>query len=253
MREPLEVFERKLQTVVTQSLPKRSDVRPFVCEGSPMTCDVFLVGFNPATNGTAPFWSYWLSGYGFDKKRWLFDYKACRKPPKKLVSPTRERVDLVVAGLQPFKCLETNIYAVPSVKAKALPAIDRISDPFRFLIGTLKPTVILVHGKPASMLLQSLLRIPSLPKNRFTKINTHFGSVWIYTNRHLSRVKCSAASQLGVKTRQILIEARFRYRFRLRRFFLESKTRVLYSSPENRCYSGLNFGPRRQRRFARNR
>jgi hypothetical protein len=54
-----------------------------------MSCDVFLVGFNPATNGTAQFWSYWLSGYGFDKKRWLVEYKACRKPPKKSVSPTR--------------------------------------------------------------------------------------------------------------------------------------------------------------------
>jgi hypothetical protein len=169
MQESLAVFRNQLRRVLAYPFPLRSDVRPFVCEGSPMSCDVFLVGFNPATTGPASFWSYWLSGYGFDKKRWLVDYKACRKPPKKSVSPTRERIERVVAGLGPFRCLETNIYAVPSRNAKALAATDRISDHFCFLIATLRPTMILVHGIPETILLQSLMRIPPLPINRFVK------------------------------------------------------------------------------------
>ena len=203
MQQSLAVFRNQLRRVLAYSFPQRSDVRPFVCEGSPMSCDVFLVGFNPARSGTASFWSYWLSGYGFNKTRWLAHYKARRKP-----SPTRERIERVVAGLRPFKCLETNIYAVPTRKATALASTDRINEPLKFLIATLKPTVILVHGKYATILLQLLMRIPSLPKDRFVKASTSLGSTWICSMSHLSRVSYRDASQLGVKARQILSSSR---------------------------------------------
>jgi hypothetical protein len=138
------------------------------------------------------------------KKRWFVDYEACRKPPKKSVSPTRERIERVVASLGPFRCLETNIYGVPTRKATALASTDRISKPFEFLIANLKPTVILVHGKYVTILLQLLMRIPSLPKDRFVKLSTSLGSTWFCSVSHLSRVSYRDASQLGVKARQIL-------------------------------------------------
>ena len=41
----LDDFERALVALIGRP----TDLRPFVCEGSPLTCDVFLVGFNLAT------------------------------------------------------------------------------------------------------------------------------------------------------------------------------------------------------------
>jgi hypothetical protein len=98
--------------------PPKSGLRPFVCDGSPLDCDVALVGYNPATILDADFWDFWLPEIGFDKARWFETYKAERisrplKPGKKrrnAVSPTRKRIELFVGGLGNHRCIETNLY-----------------------------------------------------------------------------------------------------------------------------------------------
>lgn len=83
-----------------------TDLRPFVCDGSPLTCDVFIVGFNPATTMSADFWQFWRPGVGFNKVAWFDAYKEDRqlkplKPGKtrrNAVSTTRRVMDFVLAG-----------------------------------------------------------------------------------------------------------------------------------------------------------
>ena len=41
---------------------KPTDLRPFVCEGSPLGCEAFLVGFNPASEMSIDFWDFWSDG-----------------------------------------------------------------------------------------------------------------------------------------------------------------------------------------------
>ncbi len=41
------LYEFELQ--LSDLIGRPTDLRPFVCEGSPLSCDIFLVGFNPAT------------------------------------------------------------------------------------------------------------------------------------------------------------------------------------------------------------
>src|SRR5271166_3410947 len=67
-QERLTDFDVKLKSL-TDHLPC---ARPFVCEGSPLACDVFIVGVNPATN--VPFWPFWQPSYGFNKKTWWAAY-----------------------------------------------------------------------------------------------------------------------------------------------------------------------------------
>ena len=57
----LKQFESELR-----SLTGPSALRPFVCDGSPLTCRVFIVGINPATSMTTDFWQFWRAGTGFD-------------------------------------------------------------------------------------------------------------------------------------------------------------------------------------------
>ena len=98
--------------------PPGSALRPFVCEGSPLDCDLALIGFNPATSLAADFWDFWSSHDGFDKVRWFDTYKSERRTKplrpgrtrRNSVSPTRKRIELFVLGLKPHRCVETNLF-----------------------------------------------------------------------------------------------------------------------------------------------
>lgn len=149
----LDEFEWNLADLIGRP----TDLRPFVCAGSPLDCTVFLVGYNPATSMDAEFWECWRSGYGFDKRSWCRQYRAERaakllKPGKKhrpAISPTRRNIDAFVEGAGTARVLETNIYAKASDDMKALDLGSRVIEPFRFLLTAIQPKVIVVHGKPA--------------------------------------------------------------------------------------------------------
>jgi hypothetical protein len=58
--------------------------------------------------------------------------------------------------------LETNIYSKPSEDAVGLHERDRVTKPFDFLLNTIQPRAILVHGNDAIAHMESLLKT-SLP------------------------------------------------------------------------------------------
>jgi len=60
----LEDFDKKIR-----ELPEHHEARPFLCEGSPIGCKIFLIGLNPST--PISFWPYWSVEYGCKKKEWL--------------------------------------------------------------------------------------------------------------------------------------------------------------------------------------
>ena len=101
--QELERFDEKLR-VLTSAAP---DARPFLCEGLPFDCKVFLVGINPGKS--SGFWQRWNPATGCDKRGWLSDYLAVHKR----YSPTRKRIERLFAALAPIRCLETNIYPTP--------------------------------------------------------------------------------------------------------------------------------------------
>lgn len=133
-----------------------TDLRPFVCDGSPLTCDVFIVGFNPATSMSTDFWQFWRPGEGFDKTAWFEAYKKDRearplkagKTRRNAVSPSRRVIDWVVEGASPFRCLEANIYSASTEKAVDLKSTQRVTAPFDFLLSSIKPHIIVAHGLP---------------------------------------------------------------------------------------------------------
>jgi len=125
-----------------------AEIRPFVCDGSPLECSVFIVGFNPAS--AIPFWDYWNSKLCcFDYKKWEKAYTA-RKP----LSPTRRNINKFSGVLRKkeVQCLETNIYSYSSPTVKSLAPELQTTHTFEFLIEAINPTAILFHGKKASIL-----------------------------------------------------------------------------------------------------
>jgi uracil-DNA glycosylase len=50
----------------------------------------------------------------------------------------------------PIKCLETNIYSVPTERASDLAPEPWMTKPFDFLLEAVKPDLVIVHGKEAA-------------------------------------------------------------------------------------------------------
>lgn len=154
----LSEFSRGLASLIG----KPTDLRPFVCEGSPLACDVFLVGINPASPMSVEFWDFWSDRYGFDKRAWFEKYKEERrnrplKPGKKRrneVSNSRRTIDVVVESARPVKCLETNIYAIETERASDLEEKDRVTAPFDYLLRKVAPRLVIAHGRDAASYLQ---------------------------------------------------------------------------------------------------
>ena len=151
---------------------KLTNLRPFVCDGSPLECDAFIVGFNPASEMSVDFWDFWSDDCGFDKPTWFETYKLERrnrplKPGKKRkneISNTRRVIERVITEACPVKCLETNIYAKPSESKPELEALlktlsseeqSRITAPFDFLLHQITPKLVVAHDKDAAKLLQA--------------------------------------------------------------------------------------------------
>jgi hypothetical protein len=144
-------FERELLALIGRP----TELRPFVCDGSPLRCDAFIVGINPATALATDFWTFWREGYGFDKAAWLAAYRAERrlrplKPGKTrrlTISPTRRVIEWIIEDAQPVPCLETNIWALPGADMRGVAIGARVAEPFDFLLATINPRVIVAHGK----------------------------------------------------------------------------------------------------------
>lgn len=149
----LERFEDDL----ADRIGRPTDLRPLVCDGSPLTCQVFIVGFNPATTMSADFWHFWRPEHGFDKTTWLEAYKKDRmtrplKPGKTRrnpVSNTRRVIEWILEEASPTRCLETNIYSAPTEQAMDLVSERRVTAPFDYLLDKINPKLILAHGAEA--------------------------------------------------------------------------------------------------------
>lgn len=146
-------FERDLAALIG----KPSVLRPFVCDGSPLECKVFIVGFNPATASSTDFWTFWRLGYGFEKAAWYENYLRERherplkegKTRRNPISNTRRAIDWILAEAGSVKCLETNIHSLPTEQAKDLSATQRSTAPLDFLLRTIMPRLIIAHGNKA--------------------------------------------------------------------------------------------------------
>jgi hypothetical protein len=124
-----------------ERLMKRPDMRPFACTGSPLDCELFIVGLNSATTLPHPFWSYWSDETGFDRMMFEADYGGVRKK-----HGVRPRIERFVKGARPLACLETHIYAAPTPKGKDLRPEDKDPSIFLYLLRAIGPRGIFVHS-----------------------------------------------------------------------------------------------------------
>ena len=185
---------RKFDELLRLKLSEFDNPRPFVCNGNPLECEVFIVGFNAATEMKSGFYNFWSESFGFDKNRWFTSYinERMEKPLKQgktrrnKISNTRQRIEWILSSLKDIKCLETNIYSIATMKSSELSENEMISSTFEFLLKTVKPKVILVHGKDAKLFLEKMTELTFINET-FNTIELNGSISQIYPISHLSR------------------------------------------------------------------
>ena len=140
----LDEFEKQLVAVIRRP----TDLRPFVCEGSPLDSEVFIVGYNPATKMEGDWWRFWQPGYGYQKSIWFKEYLAQRGN----VSKTRAKIEDIVGALTGVCVLEANIDSRPSPKKSAYR--QPVTKPFDLILSVCRPKVLIAHGTDAVAHLQ---------------------------------------------------------------------------------------------------
>ncbi len=155
--------------------------RPFLCDGSPLTCQVAEVGINPGS--TAPFWKYWSVEKGCDKAAWLRDHR--EKHGRRM--RTREALEVFITALKPLKCLELNLYDQQSKQESDLSKDKKSTSVFDYMLSVVKPKVLIVHGNTPTEHLQLLLEV-NLTKDCFTQASYEGLTFDIYrAKKHFSR------------------------------------------------------------------
>jgi hypothetical protein len=147
----------QFQSGLVEVIGQQSNLRPFICEGSPLDCEVFIVGYNPATAMNIDWWQYWEEGYGYRRGQWRQEYLLQREGR---MSKTRKRIEAIVSDLTPYRVLEANIDARPSKRKSEYPR--PVTAPFDYLLKSCNPKVIVAHGVDAVAHLESWAKTGSL-------------------------------------------------------------------------------------------
>ena len=187
-------FDRALRTKVS------ADARPFLCEGNPFDCRVFLVGLNPKTH--TDFWQFWDTTYGCSKSRWLEAYVE----KEKKLSRTRTHIEHLLKAMAPVKCLETNLFDAWSQRLADLPKDQRSTSVFDFLLDQIQPDVVFAHGRPVVSHLEELIGA-ELRLNELQDVVLKGKPVAIYPRHHLSfQISHEACRSIGVLLKQYVAE-----------------------------------------------
>lgn len=179
--------------------------RPFVCQGSPFDCEIFIVGNNPATRDKLPFWEFWDDKKGFNRDEWLKEYRDLRGKNKS--SRTRNAINEFRKGLndKSSKLLETNLFSKQTRTQRGVEKYKN-SKPFEFLLENIRPKLIYVHGSKARKYFEKRYG-KELVKEKFKEIHDLKlkYKYTIYVTNHLSRMDFEKVKVIGKKIKETLI------------------------------------------------
>ncbi len=153
---------------------------PFLCCGSPLTCRIFIVGANPATQDEMQFWDFWTPGRGFRKTEFLRERVELTGPQSK----TRKCIEIFSDAAGRNITLETNIYPYATPRKKDLTPEQKRTDIFEYLLHTIKPRIVLAHGCCAKQFFRE--RGITLVEDRLKSINLDGLRIKLLPRKHLS-------------------------------------------------------------------
>ena len=182
----------EFSTTLRSLLADRPLSRPFICNGSPLDCQVMLVGFNAATPMQAGFLDFWSDQNEFDFNAWQQAYVAERQAKGKTAySATRRNLNrlqtaVTASSVSGSAVLETNIFDHPSANKKLLLKTQQDTQIFDFLLHSVQPKIVISHGKDANQYLATRYQ-QQVNQDHWVEL-THQGQTFCwYATSHLSR------------------------------------------------------------------
>jgi hypothetical protein len=123
-----------------QRLPggRESTQRPFVCDGSPLNCSTFIVGYNNAYD-IGPFRQVWSDHTGFKKSAFDDLYIQIGGKPNNRTT-NRYWINLISKAVG--QCVETNIFSKDTKTARSLSAEDKSTEVFDYIFKSAKPSAV---------------------------------------------------------------------------------------------------------------
>ena len=109
---------------------------------------------------------------------------------------TRNRIEILLDAIAPLQCLETNIIPHPSAREVDLAPSLRDTRLFDFLLHTLRPRVVFVHGNSTTKHLARLTHT-HLQKDSFTSVTYCDHSFDVFASAHLYNWSYARVEQLG--------------------------------------------------------
>lgn len=179
---------------LSKKLEKFDKHRPFICDGNPLNCEIFIVGINAATEMEKDFWQFWKDDYGFNKAKWFERYIRERelkplksgKARRNKMSNTRQRIEWIVDEIKPFKTLETNLFVKATPTARDLKSKDKNHLIFDFLLKVIKPQIIFIHGNEVIKYFNKIYNV-NIKKGEVLKIDIYGTKTTVIAVNHLSR------------------------------------------------------------------
>ncbi len=194
----LREFRSQLQKI-EKRLPGRTSWH-FVCDGSPLTCRIFIVGANPVRQ-VEKFWDldFWTDSRGFRKTEFAPELE----DPSGRRTKTRKYIDIVADAAGRRDTLDTNVYPYAAPSASDLTAEQKRTDIFEYLLHTIKPRIVLAHGCPAKKFFSE--RGITLVEDRLKSINLDGLRIKLLPRKHLSfQTSHEEARKIGRKLARAL-------------------------------------------------
>lgn len=128
-------------------------VRPFVCTGSPLDCDIMMVGYNPSRDmGLSTFDErIWDDTTGFDREQFVeyYDLAGYQRGESKWRRNHIFQQNLI-DELPDYPVLETYLYSAINSRKSALSSEYRTTAIFDWLVKVVQPKLIVTQNSDVS-------------------------------------------------------------------------------------------------------
>lgn len=167
-------------------------LRPFISKGDPRSCDVLIIGLNPATPIAGIFEMFWdPKKHGFRREEFYEFYSKNRN--KKGTSRTRKRIETITKSLEAdnYSVVETNLFAWPTSSGKKLTAAHKNAKTniLDTILRNIEWKLIVAHGSKPKKAFSKSGHQAVLLKKHFSLFSDHETEELIKTIKSKLRAK----------------------------------------------------------------
>lgn len=179
-------------------------LRPFVCTGSPLACDIMMVGYNPSRDmGLDTFDArIWNDKTGFDREHFveLYDFAGHQQGENRW---SRNHIfqQNLIDELPDYAVLETYLYSMITPKKSLVPPQHRHTEIFDWLVKVIQPKLIVTQNSEVSRYFERVTN-KTLKRNEFNAVMYQGQPCVILPISHLSKKWTFA--EIGVLRESVL-------------------------------------------------